>query len=181
VPNYVPSLFQHIGVKSSLKGKIQNLKDSKFVNKFPNHVVNNPAAEISTNMVIYMGHQLKPLYEGKGVFWTYNSKPLDYIKFDFEKPFCLKKYFISSGSDTNLDDLIPMNSTLEAKPQLVNESFLNFNKTSDGYLVLYTLLDESGRLDNLNQPDLNINVTNLRIVFRRFSEHWILINRIEFF
>lgn len=55
-----PSLFQHIGTTSSLKGKIQNLKDTQFgeITTFYPHKDNPPAA-IKTQMKSYGGYTLE--------------------------------------------------------------------------------------------------------------------------
>lgn len=67
--HYKPSLFQHIGTHSSLKGKVQKLKDRQFgrVQLFVPH--KNPAATIDSPIKHYKHYSITRAYQGETFFW----------------------------------------------------------------------------------------------------------------
>lgn len=62
--HFRPSLFQHIGTTSSLKGKVQKLKDKQFgkINNFYPHA--NIPATVKTNIATYKSYTLQKAYSG---------------------------------------------------------------------------------------------------------------------
>ena len=66
--HHKPSLFQHIGTHSSLKGKIQKLTDKQFVNirLFTPH--QNPPATFETIINYYQQYSLAGAYKGETFF-----------------------------------------------------------------------------------------------------------------
>lgn len=80
-----PSLFQHIGTHSSLKGKVQKLKDKSFgkASLFYPHL-NNPHADVQTSLKVYQHHTLSGAYLGTDFFWAMNPKKGDNLTFDFK-------------------------------------------------------------------------------------------------
>ncbi|XP_062581261.1 alpha-1,6-mannosyl-glycoprotein 4-beta-N-acetylglucosaminyltransferase-like [Saccostrea cucullata] len=72
-----PTLFQHVGLHSSLEGRLQKLKDPYFEGDIESKetVIRNPPANISTSMKIDFQHLPRHCYEGsKGFFLT--SEPV---------------------------------------------------------------------------------------------------------
>ena len=68
-----PTLFQHIGLHSSLDGRLQKLKDPYFESDIQNKVFvnSNPPANISTTMLIDYNHPPSHCYVGsRGYFLT---------------------------------------------------------------------------------------------------------------
>ena len=70
--SHLPSLFQHIGAHSSLRGKQQNLEiyqDKSFgkVDTFVEH--HNPKASVSSTIQHYKFHAINQAYNGKTFFW----------------------------------------------------------------------------------------------------------------
>uniref|UniRef100_A0A8C6TR42 MGAT4 conserved region domain-containing protein n=1 Tax=Neogobius melanostomus TaxID=47308 RepID=A0A8C6TR42_9GOBI len=65
-----PSLFQHVGLHSSLNGKTQLLKDKDFGKQklFTAHT--NPAAVLSSSLKHYQQHSLERAYQGQDFFWA---------------------------------------------------------------------------------------------------------------
>lgn len=89
--HYKPSLFQHIGTASSLKGKVQKLKDKQF-GKIPSFYPHtNPPAITKSAIVPYKGHTLQRAYMGESFFWGLLPQPGDLIQFIFEKSYNLRK------------------------------------------------------------------------------------------
>uniref|UniRef100_A0A673G941 Alpha-1,3-mannosyl-glycoprotein 4-beta-N-acetylglucosaminyltransferase B-like n=1 Tax=Sinocyclocheilus rhinocerous TaxID=307959 RepID=A0A673G941_9TELE len=116
---YKPSLFQHVGLHSSLPGKIQNLKDKDFGNQvlFKGHY--NPPAELSSSIEKYLSHTLERAYNGDDFFWGLTPKRRDYILITFTTPQAVKGYFFRSGNiETNGDRFY--NTTVEVLPNNVS-------------------------------------------------------------
>uniref|UniRef100_A0A8C1WZX6 Zgc:154054 n=1 Tax=Cyprinus carpio TaxID=7962 RepID=A0A8C1WZX6_CYPCA len=116
---YKPSLFQHVGLHSSLTGKIQNLKDKDFGNQvlFKGHY--NPPAELSSSLEKYQSHTLERAYNGEDFFWGLTPKRGDYILITFTTPQAVKGYFFRSGNiETNGDRFY--NTTVEVLPNNVS-------------------------------------------------------------
>jgi len=88
---YKPSLFQHVGLQSSLKGKTQKLKDRDFGK--PQLLVkhNNPLAQCSTSLKTYMKHTIEGAYLGQSLFWSMAPKANDFILFRFDQPSSIYK------------------------------------------------------------------------------------------
>uniref|UniRef100_A0A8C1J5S5 Zgc:154054 n=1 Tax=Cyprinus carpio TaxID=7962 RepID=A0A8C1J5S5_CYPCA len=117
---YKPSLFQHVGLHSSLTGKIQNLKDKDFGNQvlFKGHY--NPPAELSSSLEKYQSHTLERAYNGEDFFWGLTPKRGDYILITFTTPQAVKGYFFRSGNiETNGDRFY--NTTVEVLPNNVSD------------------------------------------------------------
>uniref|UniRef100_A0A671N0M2 Alpha-1,3-mannosyl-glycoprotein 4-beta-N-acetylglucosaminyltransferase B-like n=1 Tax=Sinocyclocheilus anshuiensis TaxID=1608454 RepID=A0A671N0M2_9TELE len=116
---YKPSLFQHVGLHSSLPGKIQNLKDKDFGNQvlFKGH--NNPPAELRSSLEKYLSHTLERAYNGVDFFWGLTPKRGDYILITFTTPQAVKGYLFRSGNiETNGDRFY--NTTVEVLPTSVS-------------------------------------------------------------
>lgn len=91
---YRPSLFQHIGIYSSLKGKIQKLKDRDFgknVKFFKPHQ-NPPVSSIISTLKDYDKHTINSCYEGQNFFWALQPKKDDTIEFKYDPPLILHRY-----------------------------------------------------------------------------------------
>ncbi len=88
-----PSLFQHIGIYSSLKGKIQKLKDKDFgknVKLFKSH--ENPhVSSITSTLKDYNKHTLTSCYAGQNFFWALQPKKDDTIEFKYDPPLLLSR------------------------------------------------------------------------------------------
>ncbi|KAG5888681.1 hypothetical protein JTB14_022265 [Gonioctena quinquepunctata] len=134
--HYKPSLFQHIGTHSSLRGKVQKLKDKQFgkVALFFPH--SNPEAEVVSGIKHYKQYTLKRAYLGETFFWGLLPQPGDQLVFKFATPINLKRFHFRSGNADHPSDKF-YNTTVEVLP--VAELSLSGNSqniTSDGYILL---------------------------------------------
>ncbi|CDR00950.1 unnamed protein product [Oncorhynchus mykiss] len=86
-----PSLFQHVGLHSSLAGKIQKLTDKDFLKPLLHKIHVNPPAEVSTSLKVYQGHTLEKTYLGEDFFWAINPTAGDYVLFKFDKPINIER------------------------------------------------------------------------------------------
>ncbi|NWR90098.1 MGT4B acetylglucosaminyltransferase, partial [Furnarius figulus] len=138
-----PSLFQHMGIYSSLAGKIQNLKDKDFGKKLLHKAHNNPPAKVDTSLRIYQQYTLEKVYKGEDCFWASSPVAGDYIRFTFLNPLKVEKYFFRSGNVEHPGDKL-FNTTVEVLPademqrkELAdNENKFNYPATKDGYLKI---------------------------------------------
>ncbi|NWU60760.1 MGT4B acetylglucosaminyltransferase, partial [Pterocles burchelli] len=138
-----PSLFQHVGLYSSLAGKIQNLKDKDFGKNGLYKAHNNPPAKVDTSLKIYQQYTLEKVYTGKDCFWASAPVAGDYIDFTFLKPLKVEKYFFRSGNMEHPGDKL-FNTTVEVLPadEIVRKELVdtgrkfNYLATKDGYLKI---------------------------------------------
>ncbi|XP_078683412.1 alpha-1,3-mannosyl-glycoprotein 4-beta-N-acetylglucosaminyltransferase B-like isoform X2 [Branchiostoma floridae x Branchiostoma belcheri] len=141
---FKPSLFQHIGTFSSLKGKIQKLKDPYFdlgppfrirrallsahttpsanvhdkdFGKQPLHRAHtNPPADVSTTLEVYQKYTLEKCYLGENFFWGLTPTKGDTIVFSFHSPIVIEKYKFSSGNTEHPGDKL-INTTVDVLPE----------------------------------------------------------------
>lgn len=112
---FKPSLFQHVGKESSLKGKRQNLidKDFKKAPLFQAHL--NPKAEVVTTLEPYQSFTADRLYIGQTFFWAYPPHTDDVIRLKFIQPITIEKFKFKSGNSEHPGDII-RNATVEVLP-----------------------------------------------------------------
>jgi alpha-1,3-mannosylglycoprotein beta-1,4-N-acetylglucosaminyltransferase A/B len=179
---FKPSLFQHVGKVSSLKGKTQNLKDKDFGKYIHVKAQNNPPAQIVTSLKTYMKHTIESAYLGHNFFWSMAPKSNDYILFNFKKPATINKYYIKSGNSEHPDDKIK-SGTFHIKTKYpIPDSMLpvNYFKTSDDYYAIDTFDKGSGVVSGNINRNITGGITNARIHIPISSETWILITEITF-
>ncbi|TMW47266.1 hypothetical protein DOY81_007655 [Sarcophaga bullata] len=180
--HYRPSLFQHIGTSSSLKGKVQKLKDKQFGSKVPTFYAHahNPPAQVKSNIVAYKSYQLKRAYKGETYFWGLLPQPGDFVQFIFEKPTVLKHYLFRSGNSEHPSDRF-YNTTIEILPaDTLSESspvWSFYNSTTDGYLIV-------GSFDSMGVAEGSIDskigaIKEIRLHVHGDSENWALLSEID--
>ncbi|NXN07675.1 MGT4B acetylglucosaminyltransferase, partial [Indicator maculatus] len=177
-----PSLFQHVGIHSSLPGKIQNLKDKDFGVNVLHKAHNNPPAIVNTSMKIYQQYTLEKVYEGKDCFWASAPVAGDYIRFTFLNPVKVEKYIFRSGNMEHPGDKL-FNTTVEVLPademlrkELVdNGSKFNYPATRDGYLKIGAFADgiAAGRV---NQSIGKIEA--IRLSVHSDSSVWVILSEV---
>lgn len=90
--HYNPSLFQHIGMTSSLRGKIQKLKDKQF-GKVPLHYSHkNPSATFQSTILPYKTHTIEHAYKGETFFWGLLPQMGDTLQIIFTEPIGVKQW-----------------------------------------------------------------------------------------
>lgn len=175
--HYKPSLFQHIGTHSSLKGKVQKLKDKQFGKITLYYAHNNPDASVETQITSYKQYTLRKAYRGESFFWGLLPQPGDYLKFKFVHPIFIKKYLFRSGNPEHpLDQFY--NTTVEIFP--VNSKSIDRNRidvTEDGYIII-------GKFDNLGIAQGTVDKKYGKIAVMRLSVHsesdnWAILSEIH--
>uniref|UniRef100_A0A8C5T0Y0 MGAT4 family member D n=1 Tax=Malurus cyaneus samueli TaxID=2593467 RepID=A0A8C5T0Y0_9PASS len=126
-----PSLFQHMGVHSSLAGKVQNLKDKDFGKNVLYKAHNNPPAKVDTSLRIYQQYTLEKIYKGQDCFWASAPVAGDYIRFTFLNPLKVEKYLFRSGNMEHPGDKL-FNTTVEVLKELVDSGRAFENGLAEG-------------------------------------------------
>ncbi|EDW94524.2 alpha-1,3-mannosyl-glycoprotein 4-beta-N-acetylglucosaminyltransferase A [Drosophila yakuba] len=176
------SLFQHIGTSSSLKGKVQKLKDKQFGSKVPQYYAHthNPPALVKSNIAPYKNYVLQRAYRGESYFWGLLPQPGDLVQIIFERPTQLKHYLFRSGNSEHPSDRF-YNTTVELLPaDTLSENssvWSNFNTTTDGYLVVGSF-DSLGVAEGLLDAKIGA-IKELRLHVHSDSENWALLSEIE--
>lgn len=180
--HYRPSLFQHIGTCSSLKGKVQKLKDEYFGSTVPTFYAHphNPPAQVKSSIAAYKNYQLNRAYKGETYFWGLLPQPGDFVQFIFDKPTVLKHYLFRSGNCEHPSDRF-YNTTIEVLPaDTLSESspvWSFYNSTTDGYLIV-------GNFDTMGVAEGSIDlkigaIKEIRLHVHGDSENWALLSEID--
>ncbi|XP_013782940.1 alpha-1,3-mannosyl-glycoprotein 4-beta-N-acetylglucosaminyltransferase C-like isoform X1 [Limulus polyphemus] len=116
----VPSLFQHVGIHSSLDGKVQKLKDKKYSASIRKYQVVNPEADLVTSMKTYETYYPEMAYGlSYGYFWAMAPKANDTLDIIFHEPQNVTKIYIMSGSNDHVNDIL-VNGVLQVSPHFIN-------------------------------------------------------------
>ncbi|XP_015998517.1 alpha-1,3-mannosyl-glycoprotein 4-beta-N-acetylglucosaminyltransferase A isoform X1 [Rousettus aegyptiacus] len=174
-----PSLFQHIGLHSSLAGKIQKLTDKDYMKPLLLKIHVNPPAEVSTSLKVYQGHTLEKTYVGEDFFWALTPLAGDYILFKFDKPVSVESYLFHSGSQEHPGDIL-LNTTVEVLPfkseglELSKET--KDKRLEDGYFRIGKF--ENGVAEGMVDPNLN-PISAFRLSVTQNSAVWAILNEIH--
>uniref|UniRef100_A0A8C6UA81 Alpha-1,3-mannosyl-glycoprotein 4-beta-N-acetylglucosaminyltransferase A n=1 Tax=Neogobius melanostomus TaxID=47308 RepID=A0A8C6UA81_9GOBI len=169
-----PSLFQHVGLHSSLAGKIQKLTDKDFLKPLLHKMHINPPAEVSTSMKVYQGHTLEKTYLGEDFFWAITPSVGDYVLFKFDRPVSIERFLFRSGNQEHPGDKIE-NTTVEILP--VSEAGLQakdkYKRTEDRFYRVGQF--EKGVAEGAVDPSLN-PVVALRLSVLKDSAVWAILS-----
>ncbi|KAL2077741.1 hypothetical protein ACEWY4_027245 [Coilia grayii] len=177
-----PSLFQHVGLHSSLPGKIQNLKDKDFGKQplFIGH--ENPGAEVSSSLKHYQSHTLQKAYRGQDFFWGLTPTTGDYILIRFHQPHRVQRYLFRSGKIETIADRF-YNTTVEVQPkdrsvvERVQKGELpQYQPSTSGFIVVGSFVNgvAEGTVDAAVQE-----VTAMRLLVHTDSDVWVLLSEIS--
>ncbi|KAG7257908.1 hypothetical protein CRUP_029390, partial [Coryphaenoides rupestris] len=167
-----PSLFQHVGLHSSLAGKIQKLTDKDFLKPLLHKIHVNPPAEVSTSMKVYQGHTLEKTYLGEDFFWVVTPTAGDYILFKFDRPVS-----IESGNQEHPGDRI-RNTTVEVLPfsEVSVKTKEKCKQTEDRFYRIGQF--EKGVAEGAVAPVFN-PIVALRLSVCRDSAVWAILSEIH--
>ncbi|CAL4119809.1 unnamed protein product, partial [Meganyctiphanes norvegica] len=179
--HYKPSLFQHIGTHSSLKGKVQKLKDKQFgkVQLFFPHV--NPPAKVESNIKPYKSFTLQRAYKGESYFWGLLPQQGDLLQFTFDTPVILTGFLFRSGNVEHPSDRL-YNTTVEILPRILTSNHEALKKNG------YKLLDDDfivvGEFDDMGVAEGDIDVSLgeiqcLRLNVHSESDNWAILSEIH--
>ncbi|XP_034938136.1 alpha-1,3-mannosyl-glycoprotein 4-beta-N-acetylglucosaminyltransferase A [Chelonus insularis] len=175
--HYKPSLFQHIGTHSSLKGKVQKLKDKQFGKITLYYPHENPDATVESEINVYKQYTLTKAYKGESFFWGLLPQAGNHLKFKFSKPIFIKKFLFRSGNPEHPSDKF-YNTTIEVLPEFSNAvNRNNDDVTEDGYVII-------GKFDNLGIAQGTVDrklgkITAIRLTVHSESENWAILSEIH--
>ena len=130
-----PALFQHVGKKSSLVGKLQPLQDNSFRLDPKATIGDNPPARIFTDLAGSRGTEIHYAYcKAPGYFHSSNVKLGNYVLLVFRKQQKLKHVVIESGERTGrLKSL--RKATVEVSSQLSSGGLSCVNYQRIGFIA----------------------------------------------
>uniref|UniRef100_A0A671K4X1 Alpha-1,3-mannosyl-glycoprotein 4-beta-N-acetylglucosaminyltransferase A n=1 Tax=Sinocyclocheilus anshuiensis TaxID=1608454 RepID=A0A671K4X1_9TELE len=160
-----PSLFQHVGLHSSLAGKIQKLTDKDFLKPLLHKIHLNPPAEVSTSLKVYQGHTLEKTYMGEDFFWAITPMAGDFVLFKFDRPVNIERFLFRSGNQEHPGDKIE-NTTVEILP---------FSPWGDRFVRF-----EKGVAEGTVDPAFN-PVVAVRLTVQKNSAVWAIISEVCIF
>ncbi|XP_050924967.1 alpha-1,3-mannosyl-glycoprotein 4-beta-N-acetylglucosaminyltransferase B-like [Lates calcarifer] len=178
---YKPSLFQHVGLHSSLPGKLQHLKDKDFGKQTLYHGHNNPAAELSSSLKHYQQHSLERAYKGEDFFWALTPVRGDYILLSFPQPVHISGYLFRSGNIETIGDKF-YNTTVEVLPSNASTrdkqvtGLSSHHKASDkGFIIIGAFENgvAEGEIEEALQP-----ISALRLVVHSDADVWALLSEV---
>ncbi|XP_071033079.1 alpha-1,3-mannosyl-glycoprotein 4-beta-N-acetylglucosaminyltransferase C-like isoform X2 [Parasteatoda tepidariorum] len=177
VTRRIPGLFQHMGLYSSLDGKIQKAKDRSFSNNIRVYHFPNPPADVVTTIGVYKKHYPEYCYdESDKFFWGSAPKRNDTFDVILRKPAKVRRIFVSSGLPSHKEDIIRY---AELKVATVFKKMLTDRKAVCSEFNTVALF-EMGKADatvNTTLPKENIQC--IRIEFIKKQSNWLLINEIS--
>ncbi|XP_017278575.1 alpha-1,3-mannosyl-glycoprotein 4-beta-N-acetylglucosaminyltransferase A [Kryptolebias marmoratus] len=179
---YKPSLFQHVGLHSSLRGKVQRLKDKDFDRQQLFQAHKNPPADLSSSLKHYQQHSLSRLYKGEDFLWALTPVRDDYILISFPQPIHISGFLFRSGNINTKTDkfynttvqVLPSNAA--AKDKLVIGSSSKYKETKDGFFIIGAFENglAEGEIEEALQP-----VSALRLVVHADSDVWALLSEVH--
>ncbi|XP_055934090.1 alpha-1,3-mannosyl-glycoprotein 4-beta-N-acetylglucosaminyltransferase A-like [Argiope bruennichi] len=176
--HYRPSLFQHVGTHSSLKGKVQKLTDKQFGKTLARYPLRNPKAILRTTLRTYGDHTLSRAYKGETYFWSFMPMKGDNITFHFSPPVLIERYFFRSGCVDHPEDIL-VNASVQVLPAVTPKfpELIPYPNTSDRFLVVGSFSDTSGVAEGSIIPTVG-PVTVLRIHIEEEVDHWVALSEI---
>ena len=181
---YKPSLFQHIGTHSSLKGKVQKLKDKQFgkISLFRSH--RNPSAMIETNIKHYKHYSISRAYRGESFYWGLVPEANDFITFTLTPPVLLSGLKFVSGNVEHPSDRF-VGTTVEVlfeNSRTASDAVLkdiDYKKLDDDYMIVAEF-DSNGVAENTDLTQKLGKVYSVRIkIHGTSSENWVILSEIH--
>ncbi|CAH1256768.1 MGAT4C [Branchiostoma lanceolatum] len=178
---HLPSLFQHIGRRSSLVGKEQNLVDSFFVDSLKRRYndSDNPPAVVSTNIPVFRQFKPQLAYSTEpGYFWAKSPLAGQAFFVLFEEPARLSRVVVETGSVEHPTDVLE-NGTLEASAHLVSVNELDDTPYCSDYVRLGDF--GNGRFEAVTRSREGLGsfeVKCLKATVTRDQQVWMLVKEI---
>lgn len=177
VTRRIPSLFQHIGLFSSLDGKVQKAKDGSYTGGSRVFHFQNPSADIVTTLGVYKKHYPELCYaDSNKFFWGSSPKRNDTFDVIFRTPTKVKRIFISSGLPSHKNDMIKY-AQLKVAPEFRK---MLTDRKADCSKFYTAALFEKGKVDVVyNSTSKSEIIQCIRIEFIKRHSNWVLINEIS--
>ncbi|KAI0240401.1 Alpha-1,3-mannosyl-glycoprotein 4-beta-N-acetylglucosaminyltransferase C, partial [Lamellibrachia satsuma] len=167
-----PTLFQHVGLKSSLrltaKDKDNTLKD-KFFNDGTQPHPNNPSAVVVSSMVAQSGYLPQQAYDGDTYFWAQTPLTGSTVDVTFSAPVRLSRVAVFTGSREHPVDIL-LSGVLEA---CTGPRRTSAGRDCPSSQVLQLGQFVNGSID-VTVPPSTLPVLSLRVLVTHAQEAWII-------
>ncbi|WAR00110.1 MGT4B-like protein [Mya arenaria] len=163
---FKPSLFQHVGTQSSLKGKTQKLKDRDFGKQAIYRAHVNPSALVYTNIKAYQKYLCKKAYIGEDIFWGLTPVKGDHFEIQFDVAVELESFLFRSGNEQHKEDKF-MDTNVEVYVEGTPED--TYKKVGE--------FDADG-IANGTIPPQTGKVKKLRLKVQRDLENWVVLSEV---
>ena len=180
-----PTLFQHIGLKSSFDITSDNkLKDRYFDSGEKKYRGDDPPGKVFTNMQTFKHYIPELAYaSGSGFFWAQEPHKGDHITIKFDTPQQLKRVVVETGHSKSPKDVLH-NGIVEISPKFMR--MYSPSKTSNVSSVLcgdWKTVGEfvDGRIDSGDLSSWYRPMECLRITQTQEQENWVVFNQIAVF
>ncbi|KAK2183790.1 hypothetical protein NP493_289g02003 [Ridgeia piscesae] len=163
-----PTLFQHVGLKSSLR--VKAAKDNKLKDKYfddgTNSQPNNPSAVVASSMTAHKGYHPQDAYSGDKYFWAQDPRNGSTVDVTFSTPVRLHRVVVTTGNSAHPNDTL-RSGVLEAcaGPRRTTASCFQL-----GHFV-------NGSVDANVSPS-TAPVRSLRVRVTRAQDTWIIFRSI---
>lgn len=173
VTRRIPGLFQHVGLFSSLGGKIQKAKDVSFSSS---RYLGNPPADIVTTLGVYKKHFPENCYTSSTrFFWGSAPSTNDTLDVVLHRPIKLKKLSIISGHPSHKNDVIRY---AELKLSPLFKTMATNKKANCSDFQTLSLFEKGAVNINVNNISQVLIVQCIRIEFIKRHPNWVLIREI---
>ncbi|XP_023237083.1 alpha-1,3-mannosyl-glycoprotein 4-beta-N-acetylglucosaminyltransferase C-like [Centruroides sculpturatus] len=174
----IPSLFQHIGLRSSLDGKIQKLKDKTFTGVANKFEANNPSADIITTITTYDNFYPELAYNsGFGYFWGQSPKINDTFDVIFHKPSLIEHIYIETGSKDHNKDIL-LHGVVEVGLHFIKMESSNKPLCSN-YTMVGSFKNGKAEINSLMHQHIPIQCIRIRVLQKQ--SNWLVISQIAIF
>lgn len=161
---FKPSLFQHIGTQSSLKGKTQKLKDKDFGKQAIYRAHVNPEATVESSIKAYQKYFMKKAYIGEDIFWGLTPVAGDTVEFKFEPPIHIASVLFRSGNIDHPGDIFT-ETIAEALPE--DDNWVQIGEFNSDGIVQEEIAPTVGK----------IKIIRLRVL--KQSSNWVILSEIH--
>ena len=175
-----PSLFQHVGIQSSLVGKIQPLKDKFFDYIAKTYKGDNPPADVFTTFTTHSQFPPFSAYSlDDGYFWSKKEpKKDDTFTIVFHTPVSLERIVIDTGSKEHPTDKL-LSAKLDASMTLINKTEKSAHCTND--IHLGDFVDGFIDVKDMGSKMGPFKMQCLRITVTENHQFWVIVREIAVF
>lgn len=179
-----PTLFQHVGLKSSFDISSDNrLQDRFFDSGEKRWRSDDPTGNIITNMEAHSHWSPELCYaSGSGYFWAKDTKKGDQLFVLFDTAQKLKRIVVETGNEKHVDDKL-LHGILEISPKFMRKYKDVQTNLSAVYCADWKSVGEfeSGRLDTGELSSWYKPMQCLRITQTEEQDSWVLFDQIAVF
>ena len=175
-----PTLFQHIGLKSSFDtSKLNKLKDRYFDEGTKPIKIVNPEADLITDIRQFKDYKVDMSYlAGSGFFWGIAPKKDQAVFVIFKHPVVIKRIFVQTGNEQHAKDILS-HGTVKISPTV--KKLMKGSPSCSGFLEVGTFVHGGIDEKNLDSRYPEVKTQCLQILVTESQKEWLIINQIAVF